>query len=827
MDDRKTTLSQFAVSVALREEVRDVARGLLGLSDEIARVAPEPSAALRAVCERTTLADPTGEITLAIVGPVGTGKRTLINALLGARVLPEGSAWRTAPLVSVAAAPDLRATATFDDRTSTDLLGQLPDRNPAFDKARDRAEAEIRDAEAARRALTDRIDRAHHEVATAVSAIAGVVRAEDEAEDATRQADARLARALTAEGDAAAAARRPASDLPSFLGTAPPRWAIWLWLLRILLAPFYRGPLAALAARVARHDEARVKLVAARQAVDTARTRIGVAERRRTDEERHAELLRTLDAMEEERRVADERLDRLRVQLVRVEAERTRYDSERTAELLRALRELAAGERHARAVAELDLAYPAANLAPAVRLLLLPEPSHATPEALAPRPIHACLIVADAADGLDDETMGRLDDLRRFVPGGLVALTRIDRTHDADEARRRAVARFADAIDRDPERVPSFAFAAELALGADASADTASMLFAEEAERLFELLAAERNVIVPARGALELRDAIAAVDRRAAQEERLRVERLAKLEAARAPAPQSFHAQYLERSRVEVERAAEAIVTDAIVLLRHEFTAMNDEWQKQVLSVSGSAATRACVQAIEREAAPRVAAAFDRVDVQIHDALRRAGDALESRSREDVRGRYGLTKAARPPPSLIIAEPVDDAPFALELRFEPAFVAFQRARWVYAAGGAAAGAGAGAVAASAMWAAIGGLIGLGAAWVKRPSSLRSACAEVLGGAMAEGLARGERALAARKNDLATALLEVIDEAVAGELERIASWVTRLMLSDRAQAEAEEAERARAATLRATLRDCDDRLGRLLEIARREGRSLWL
>ena len=91
---------------SLPEEARQTAAALLKLLEKPGGAFPTHlRAEARTVCEGASRRLTETRLTIALVGDAGAGRRTLINALLGERVLPTGTPRRGSTVTIVRRAP--------------------------------------------------------------------------------------------------------------------------------------------------------------------------------------------------------------------------------------------------------------------------------------------------------------------------------------------------------------------------------------------------------------------------------------------------------------------------------------------------------------------------------------------------------------------------------------------------------------------------------------------------------------------------------------------------------------------------------------------------
>src|SRR3984957_5407826 len=221
------------VRASLPEEVRQVADALLKLLETAGDLPPHVRTGLRVACEGVSRSLSEKRLTVALVGDAGVGRRTLVNALLGDRVLPTGTPRRGSTVTIVRHAPTLEFSAlSVNGRSVAKLSRKMPDRQGLFERSMGQIDRET----AARQALAARLEVARQR--TRSREVAGRERPEGEPRDPG-----------TGTLDRAA---KPGVPLGSRRSAASMWFALWSWLLRLLLgrswvkrlAPKPGGPVA-------------------------------------------------------------------------------------------------------------------------------------------------------------------------------------------------------------------------------------------------------------------------------------------------------------------------------------------------------------------------------------------------------------------------------------------------------------------------------------------------------------------------------------------------------------------------------------------------------
>src|SRR5580692_1623673 len=124
------------VRASLPEEVRQVADALLKFLETTPGVPTQIRTGVRAACAAVSHELTETSLTVALVGDAGVGRRTLVNALLGDRVLPTGTPRRGSTVTIVRSAPTLEFSAlSVDGRSVAKLSRTMPDRQALFEKS--------------------------------------------------------------------------------------------------------------------------------------------------------------------------------------------------------------------------------------------------------------------------------------------------------------------------------------------------------------------------------------------------------------------------------------------------------------------------------------------------------------------------------------------------------------------------------------------------------------------------------------------------------------------------------------------------------------------
>src|ERR1019366_9825729 len=204
------------VRASLPEEVRQVADALLKLLETTPDVPTHIRTAIRVACAGVSPRSSETRLTVALVGDAGVGRRTLVNALLGDRVLPTGTPRRGSTITIVRSAPTLEFSAlSVAGRSVAKLSRNMPDRRGLFEKSMGQIDRET----AATVALLARLQAAR-ERAGSLEAAAGKRPDWERQDPDTARLDGVVERV---------------APLGSPRGAASVWSALWSWILRVLL----------------------------------------------------------------------------------------------------------------------------------------------------------------------------------------------------------------------------------------------------------------------------------------------------------------------------------------------------------------------------------------------------------------------------------------------------------------------------------------------------------------------------------------------------------------------------------------------------------------
>lgn len=490
------------------------------------------------------------ELVVAVVGEKKTGKSTLLNAVLGARLLGTAVREYTAALTFLRWGPTPDWEARFVDGSRERFVP--PGDEGALVAAVAAAEAEV---EAAERRL---------EAASPGEAPLGLGAARERV--AALEAAAEAERSRRAAAESALVAVPP---LPAFLERPGWLWAVLAWLLGWLWAR-----------RRDTRDQARAAVLVADASLADVSTRLTAARGCVT---------------------AAEAVDAARGALVEATRALTTFREVRRARFaadLAALTDL--GGRGA-SVARLDVAWPSPLLPEG--LVLVDTPGVNTHDDQRVRRAweaveeHAdgCLLLSDLTQAASATTLAFARQIVARVPHLLLVLTRADRAledavvdspadarAEVDAAVRGAVRRFAETIGQPTAAVATFVTAAEPALReleAGAPGPAAEALGGQLA-RLFDTLKAERAQMQATRAAAISREALAGIDAAVRGAEAVYLARIEAITAQAIPRPDAWReaavaevAAHLAAALDQAADASRARLADALIAARREILA--------------------------------------------------------------------------------------------------------------------------------------------------------------------------------------------------------------------------------------------------------------
>jgi len=748
------------------EDLRECAEEIRAIAEEARGRTPALEAALRAAADAVAVGNE-ARATIAVVGESPGARRALLNGLLGAEVLPPAPARAAADqrLTWIRRAPDCEYTAhSRDGRRVVRFSQRMPDRRELFERQLARAQEE---AAAARAEADERRARLETTRAEVRERQAAVDAARAELEAAARDETAARGALAVAEQRAhrADAARAEVPVAPALLVSAPAWWAVWLWIVRLLLRPLWRGRLRLRAARES--DAARAREEVGSHGAEVVRA----ADRHRALEERHRAEAEELHARREaaaalEKEVADTRaVERGAERVGRLIEERDEHARERHEAFLADLRAMGEG------IAELTVEYPAERLPEGLTLLDVPgawaSGANRTAAASALGEAHGFVLVAEGDRPPGAAAAASVDILARGAPRLLLVRARADRLVDP----------------------------AAVVAGA------------------FQRIHARRAVVVRASAAMRLRSCLDALStaREAAVESHRR--RLAALEGQRIPDPREVRAQQMERAHATIEQAADEAVASAGERLRASIADQRRDWAEQVAACTDRGSLRAVLERLDTGAPARIGEILEQTTDHVARELQTTTESIEAWAVEEIQARYRLARRIDAESLTPLASDLTREDLELGARSAPveaALAAFEKQRVGLGLGGAAAGAVLGTLIFPGIGTAIGAFVGVFAGFLKGIESLQQECMAKIDACLAEAESHALAQLRARRPELARALRETVDAALGEAFDRLEEAIARLKDVERRAIEAERSklrvlDDARSALVRIELR----------------------
>jgi len=755
------------------------------------------------------------ELFVVVVAEKRAGKTTLLNALLGAPVLPPQAR-------DPAHATYLRARAAEGylarrlDGTRVDFEQRHPDDTRELVARLEALEADnagaAREREGAIAALAERrqmADQAQVELKGAFQSF----------EEARAEAERLQGQIAEVEAEKDVLRERAAGyerELPRLVQAFPPLWAIWLLLAyAVAVLLFYRRFRAwretEREIEVLRSKSDRLKLAASEAAHACRRAELAldpIAEPAQATQAEVTSAKRGLGAI-------DSKLSQVATQLTELREQLAARRRARRELFLRELRELLAASGGA-ALLELEIAFPARYLPENVTIV---DAAGVTAEDPAQRErawetirekADGCILVSELERAVTGSTLGFLQQLREVVPHVLLVLSKIDESFMAarrqgvvepwdyvEHARRIATRRFAEEIGREPEGVLSIAVAAEIALE-DVESSGLLRRFEAEVTKLFQLLRQERALILGTRAASLVQGCIDGTYEAEDRAERYYEQQIRRLEELKRPEPEQFRRDQLALAQPAILEAAALVTSDARQALHGSVRAALGEAKKRLETAKTTSQLVALAPALEQElerAMARVTAEVNRdVGLGIDAAVRK----IELRVFDALRQRYEIshlvTRGSNP--SIHFDSGISAPPrsFALEAEFAQVARSFRTVRIGLGGAGSAGGALAVALASGSWLIALSGVAaGALLAFARTPQSLSRQALQRVDAALQAPEAELSRQLSAAEAAIATAIGNALDDSVARAIGRFDPWIAEPLEAEKS-AIARERER---------------------------------
>lgn len=751
---------------SLPEQVQQAADALAQLLEKTAGTA-RVREAVRVACEAVSRRLRETRLTIALVGDPRAGRRTLVNALLGDRVLPTNTPRRGATVTIVRRAPSLEFAAySLDGREVARLSRKMPDRGALFEKSR---------------AQIDHDTSAAEELAARLEAARGRVEAIELA------------------------------PVPSPRGAALLMLRLWSWILGLFLRSSW---LKRLSPGTATEGEA-----PRRAARGSAMARAAQLEGERA----------AIAAIERELAGMPGR-DQLAARAQKLRLERQKYEAERRAAYLSQVHDFDGtdvGERIVEYPAQylpegvtlVDLPCPPAAGAPVIEQV----------RSRVAREVDALVLVVDAAKAPGEATAALVRELSVLAPVLLVVLTKADGPvrllaggadddvrSRIEQARRDAFARVAHALDASVQRAPSVLVAAENAGDTPAGSSPFADHFRATIGALFERLEGERPVVLAWREAMRMRVAIAELTRVQETEVESCRKRLSALESKRFPDPAEFRGQLLSRLDGAIEQGADDVLAVAVERLHDAIEGLRSDWKGRIASCTTRGEVDACVAAIDESAARSIAEALEQTAEIVARELHDVTETLEASAIEEIHAQYRLVRrgaeALAPVASELTREDLERELLAAQ-PFEGAMAAFEKRRVGYGLGGAAAGAMLGTLIAPGIGTAVGAVLGVFAGFLKGTDSLKQECIAKIEACLNDAGSHAQAQLRGRRTDLSRVVRVSLDGALEEALGRLNDAIARLIAVERRAIDRERAKVADLISASRALEECDERLER--------------
>ncbi len=775
------------------------------------------------------------DLYVVVVGERHSGKSTLLDAIVGDRFLGQARA-------SIATITLLRRravqsyTARFDSGAVEDFSKLVPDRSAEFAARVSALEAALEDAmracTAARgelRLAMEALDRMQFDCELQQGKLEG-------AQEAAATSAIELA---SAKQDADRAEREYLElerTIPEAVRRAPPRWAVWLWLVRALFLLFRRQHWDSYRALGQKRDERKAAQLAARRGAERyADARLEAESELRPLEQRTRSAGARRKAAEEALLRAETERDRLRAELEVLRSEREHHESERLHRFYANLAALAGERGRQRGLVELAIDYPAKLLPDDVTIIDLPAAARSDGAEwdFIRQQADGCILVSELDRAVSESSKQLLRQLREVVPHLLLVLTKMDQAYRAaakrggaeaweqvNHARRIGTRRFARELGREPDSVLSLAVAAEAAL-TDPDSELAEHFEAETA-KLFQLLRQERAMILGAHAASAIRRSIAGISQAEARAEAAHRQRIAELESSRTPEPLGFGRERIASQSDAMDSAAHEAVSAGIAAVQAGFVLLRKLGEQSLDGCARPSELEPAAERLARELSEQAAAVRRSGYLELESAIERAVGALAAQVLQKVRGRYGLLHEVRHEShSAARLGAPDDARAdfsALVPEIRSALRAFRRGRLTLGLSGALSGAAAGVFvhpfAGPAVGGALGGLLFL----AQRETRLREQTLDAVKAALARQEQRYLEELKAGEADVAAAIRSATERSLDRAVQRFGRWLSEPLQAEQEAIDTEQHELAELVRLRRALADHDDELARCLSAA---------
>jgi hypothetical protein len=610
--------------------------------------------------------------------------------------------------------------ARFADGRTVQFSRAMPDRAPLFEKSLALAQSDKAAAETAREEIQRSLEDARARAATAEAELAKLAMELKEASQKSEQAAAAATQHRLAAEELVVVEPSRAPELASYLRAAPQWWALWLWIARWILLPFYAERIRAYRVVEAKSERARARMASV---VDRAEA---VEQTRAELEAHHATEMKRLQEEQAAIVVLQGELEKgrdltqVRARMDRLEEERAKYSLERRAEFLTDLREYdedAKGDE----LVELVIEYPAKRLPPGVAIV----------DGNIPTPCEADGFIVVSDGEVEGATMEAAAELRKSMPQVLSLETK----------GRRLVS----------------------------SLDT------------FDAVCRDRPAIIGTRAAMRLRVDIAEITEVCSAAEAAHNGRLRALEDQRLPEPEAFRALQLARAETAITQAAIDIQQSTVELATGGFESLRKEWKDLIASATDQATVRARVK--ELTDSTRIHWMLESVSEHVARELQSIGESIGQWALQELQARYHTAHRMRAESLAPVTSDLTGEDLERLLAFEPirtALDSFEGARVRYGLAGVATGAAIGTLVLPGIGTAAGAFVGVFAGFFKGTGSLKSECLSKIDRNIDEAKSRVLAVLDGHRPDLARILHVSLDDALGEALARFDRSIAHLL-----------------------------------------------
>ncbi len=794
--------------LALLDEVHATMQTMAGLLEHEPELGAEAVDAIRTALVEADERLRRHAITVAVIGEEQSGKSTLIDALIGQRLL--GCAGTPPDLAtSVRNAPVCEYTAAFANGDEEHFSQRVPDPRPRLTVELARAERALAEARSHQTAVRARVAGAEDAIERARGPRAEAFRALESARREAAQATNRQEEAEQQKRTAEGALARAESAVPIVALRKPPWWAFWLWLAHVIVCALARH-------RIAAYHEAHEQRRVADEQLAHLRTEAALLTERCSAREHD---LPAADAPVEaaERALAAATRQREAADAEVVMRERQREERilaledaphERTVRFCAELRALLDPQQRLAGLVRLDIEMPTRLLpddviimdVPGVASRVIDDKAHARALQIISREADGFVLVSELERAVSGQTMATLQELREIVPHAILVLTKMDDSlaeanrkaegdpwKEVEKARRISTRRFAREVGRDPSTVLSVAVAAQSVLDDRDPTRRYRQQFDEDIATLFELVRRERVLILGARCASIVRGGLGRIEQAAQIAERTYHQRLAELLAKRTPNPEGFRTERMAACEASMNDGAARVAEGASLALAAPMQIVDSECTRIIMAARHPRDLRAVGPELERVIADGVVKAAEEVREYVDRETRRTLLAIEEEAFRALRQQYDLLHeimSENASPVRIETPDFRDQGRPPVPTFEARVRTFEHARMGIGVGGAVAGAAVGTLLLFGAGSGLGALLGSSAVLAWPMDALRRACAgDVKAHLAAVHAAMAERT-AAIAPSIATTLRERLEHSIAEALARFQRYIAEPIEAER-------------------------------------------